>query len=171
MSGGYEENGSVASYIWDSLAQNKREDLLNEANLEQEPLPNLHNVWPTPGEQAKRENQSLNDEVTRRLNKHVFRDARPENTTTTIIDEDIAPTIVDASNSESEKEDRIEDLRQHIPRRSAKVRSNRRSTRLADKEPQYMGLFYSLKGEEDVLGITDVSNIVQRDEYFWHLWI
>ena len=53
MSGGYEDNESVAGRIWDSLVKNEREDVLTEANLEQETLPNLHNNLLTPGEQAE----------------------------------------------------------------------------------------------------------------------
>ena len=42
VSGGYEDNEVVASHIWGSLVQNEREDVLTEANIEQEPLPNVH---------------------------------------------------------------------------------------------------------------------------------
>ena len=37
---------------------------------------------------------------------------------------------------------------------------------LQEKEPQYMGLFYHVKGEGDVLDFEAVSSVVQRDECF-----
>ena len=33
VSGGYDDNEAVASYIWDSLVQNEREDVLTKANI------------------------------------------------------------------------------------------------------------------------------------------
>ena len=66
----------------------------------------------------------------------MYRYTRPENTTTTIIGEEIAPTIVDASDSELEEEAIIEDLRKYIPLRSARVRSIRRPARISSKDLQ-----------------------------------
>ena len=42
---GYDENYSVANHIWDSLVQNNLENILEQANNEQEPLTNLHQYW------------------------------------------------------------------------------------------------------------------------------
>ena len=39
VSGVYEDNEAVASHIRDSLAQDQRENILTEAESEQEPLP------------------------------------------------------------------------------------------------------------------------------------
>ena len=114
MSGGYEDNGAVATHIWDSLAQDQRINTLEEATFEQQPLPNLHRYWLSPEEKEERDRQVVNDEVTRRLHR---RDADID-PTTEIISEitptvEMIPDITPSSDSESE-EDRIPD---HIPRR------------------------------------------------------
>ena len=47
VTGGYENNDAVANHIWDSLGQNDSKNVLIEANIEQESLPNLHKDWLT----------------------------------------------------------------------------------------------------------------------------
>lgn len=49
---------------------------------------------------------------------------------------------------------------------ASSLRGNRRSTRLAGKEPRYMGLLCCIKGEDPTLDTTGVSQFFQRDEYF-----
>ena len=81
------------------------------------------------------------------------------------------PGVVDVSDSETEEGDRdgdrVENFRKNTPRRSGRLQSSRRSARIAGREPQYMGLFCSSEGKDDVLIIDDVSNIVQRDNFFF----
>ena len=69
VSGGYEGNDAVANHIWDSLAQNERVNVLVEAEMEQEPLPNIHQDWLTPEERAIRGEQEINSEVMRRIQR------------------------------------------------------------------------------------------------------
>ena len=70
VSGGYEENDAVANHIWNSLAYKESENVLVEANREQEPLPDLHTDWLTPVEQTQRTERELNNEVMRKISTH-----------------------------------------------------------------------------------------------------
>ena len=54
VSGGYEDNEAIARYIWYSLALDQRENVLTEANVEQETLTNLHRDWLYPEKQVER---------------------------------------------------------------------------------------------------------------------
>ena len=54
VTSGYENNDTVANHTWDSLGQYDSENVLIEANIEQEPLHNLHKDWLTQGELTER---------------------------------------------------------------------------------------------------------------------
>ncbi len=54
VSGGYEGNDAVADHIWDSLAHTERENVLEEAEREQEPIPMLYTDWLTHEERSDR---------------------------------------------------------------------------------------------------------------------
>ena len=166
VSGGYEDNEAVASHIWDMLAQHQRENSLVEANLEQQPLPNLHRDWLSPEEREVREHQDVNAKVMRRLHRrdtNVDPTMEPIPETTPAIEEVTDGTP--PSDSDSEEDSPTE----HVPRRnkpqlSSENREMRRSQRLAGKQPQYMDLFCHVEGEGVILDIDAVSNVVQRDE-------
>ena len=53
--GGYENNEATSAHIWDSLAQVDTEYILDQANTEQEPLPQLSNEWLTGQETNSRQ--------------------------------------------------------------------------------------------------------------------
>ena len=40
--GGYDDNDSLLSHIWDSLVQDNSENVIQQATLEQKPLPQFH---------------------------------------------------------------------------------------------------------------------------------
>ena len=130
--------------------------MLTEA--EQQPLPNLYQNWLTPTERAERRNQELDAEVTRRI-IHI-NDGRGPSQTPEVIENDVDPGIVDTSNSETEEGnkngDRVEHFRKNTPRRSGRLQISRRSEKITGREPQYMGLFCSLEGKDDVLTIDAV---------------
>ena len=159
----------MANHIWDSLVHNESENVLVEAGIEQEPLPHIHRDWLTSEEQATRQDQSINNEVMRRIqcgNNAATTDqstgtVRWEDATrpNTVNDELHEPDVVDASDSESEEE---EDNRDAPTLR----RNNRRSRRIAGNAPHYAGLYCSVDGEDTVLDSIAVSNVVQRDERF-----
>lgn len=83
-----------------------------------------------------------------RMNRHIHNNTRHGeiiiNQVPVESEAGIVHVVVDVSDSESEEEGRVENLSRHTLRR-------RRLTRIAGKEPQYMGLFCSLDGEEDIL--------------------
>ena len=106
----------------------------------------------------------------RRLNKRNAHTPAPDGDAPfTNNDDRNIPRVVDVSDSESE-EDGVPTMRRHNPRRSGKVIQTRssvkRSARIAGKEVHYMELFCSLQGEEDILDVAGVTNVVQRDECF-----
>ena len=116
----------------------------------------------------------MNAEVTRRI-RYTHDDERRtynshSNLTLEILENDVDPGIIDASDSETEKGDRdgdrVENFRKNNLRRSGCLHSSRRSARITGMEPQYMDLFCSSEGKYAVLTIDDISNIVQRDECF-----
>lgn len=54
---------------WNSLAQNQCVNNLEEANLEPQPLSNLHQDWLSPEEQKERKIQVNSNKVMRKINK------------------------------------------------------------------------------------------------------
>ena len=130
----------------------------------------MHKDWLTPDEQTGRKSDLINAEVMRRVTKHVTRLTKLNNDD--FMDDDaVVPGVEEASESESDQEDEMMPvLRKHTPRKSDKTRhatgSVMRSTRIKGREPQYMGLFCSMEGEQNVLDVAGVTNGVQRDECF-----
>ena len=112
----------------------------------------------------------MNEEVRRRLhNNNAHISAPIRDVPITDDDNEDKLGVGNASDSESE-EDEVPTMRRHTTRRLGRVQHNRnivrRSARIGGKEAQYMGLLYSLQGEEDILDVAEVTNVVQRDEYF-----
>ena len=148
-SDGYEDNEAVASHIWEPLLQHETEQVLTEAEAEQQLLPNLYQAWLTPTEQAERRNQELNAEVPRRIRNKRDDDRRPHNNNNQqpeIIENDVDPVVVDVSDSETEEGygyGNIENFRRNTPRRSGRLQSSRSSARIAGREPKYMSIFCS----------------------------
>lgn len=58
------------------MVQDDKEHVSTEADAEQQP--NLHHDWLTPNEQAERQNQDLNAEVTRRINRYIHNNTRSD---------------------------------------------------------------------------------------------
>ena len=64
---GYENNEAINAHIWNYLAQADTEYVLDQTNIEQEPLPQLNTEWLTSKESSSRQEQQINDEVLRRV--------------------------------------------------------------------------------------------------------
>ena len=105
VTGGYEDNDTVANHIWQTLIKNESENVLIEAEKEQEPLPSLHKNWLTQEELTVREDRSINSEVMRRIQRRDLSDKLLESNTWAMEPSEV-PDVTDASNSESEKEDK-----------------------------------------------------------------
>ena len=113
VTGGYEENEAVATHIWETLAQDQRSDVLEEARSEKQPMPKLHKDWLTPEEQGDRDKADFNAEVMRRIHKKEL-DTDPTISiipeTTPVIDK--ISEAKEGSDSESERDASPHD---HIP--------------------------------------------------------
>ena len=172
VTGGYEENDAVANHIWDSLAHLERVNMLEEADREQEPLPNLHADWITPEERTNREERTINAEVMRWIQR---RDHAISELPMTVEEHSAAhdisvaramrnnPDFVGprpAIPAEESEEDNIPTLKTNTPQRT------RRYPRIAGNEPQYAGLYCSIEGEENVLDIDGASDVIHRDNCF-----
>ena len=143
--------------------------MLEEAEREQEPLPNLHADWITPEERTNREERTMNAEVMRRIQRRDQVISEPPMT----VDEhgaahDISvaqgmrnnPDFVGprpAIPAEDSEEDTTLTLKTNTPQ------CTRRSPRIAGNEPQYAGLYCSIEGEENVLDIDGASDVIHRD--------
>ena len=150
--------------------------MLEEADREQEPLSNLHADWITPEGHTNREERTINAEVMRRIQR---RDQAIPEPPTTLAEHSAAhdisvahairdnpdsvgprPVVPHEDSDEDDESTNMPTLKTNTPRRA------RRSPRIAGNEPQYAGLYCSIEGEENVLDVEGVSDVVHRDNCF-----
>ena len=91
------------------MVQNESENILVEANNEQEPISPIHQDWLTVDEQTARDDQNINNEVMRRIQRRY----NPQPLQSTSLKEGDAvtfsgtpetPAVIEASDSEEEDE-------------------------------------------------------------------
>ena len=108
----------------------------------------------------------MNDEVRRRLHNN---NAPIRYVPLTDDDNGDTPGLGIMSDSEPE-EDEVLKMRRYTSQKLGRIQHTKnilhRYARIAGKEAQYMDLFPSLQGEEDIFDGAEVTNIVQRDECF-----
>ena len=67
--GSYEANGAIVTHVWESMIETSTENVTNEIQETNGTIPTLHQDWLTRDERVHRNNENINCEVMRRLNK------------------------------------------------------------------------------------------------------
>ena len=150
--GGYDENASLSDQIWSSLAVDGTKNTLQEAMLEQEPLPQLHDDWLTPDEIIQRQNADINLEVTRLINEQRGVHERDQDATRRGRDRHLrsmtpVKIVQDTQVSEEDNNTTTTEAMELISEEGQADITPRRSNRIAGHQPQYSGLIC----DEDIL--------------------